>query len=106
VTFEDVTVNFTLEEWALLDPSQKKLYKDVMLETFRSLAAVGKDITIPLLSQSESKCCLVAVGWFRIWKRNILVNIAAGKMSLYHEYSRNLGIFLQCYHNAFWGSKF
>jgi hypothetical protein len=54
VTFEDVTVNFTLEEWALLDPSQKKRYKDVMLETFRSLAAVGKDITIPLLSHRAS----------------------------------------------------
>jgi hypothetical protein len=53
VTFEDV--NFTLEEWALLDSSQKKLYKDMMLENFRSLAAVGKNITIPLLSQSESK---------------------------------------------------
>jgi hypothetical protein len=49
-------VNFTLEDWAVQDPSQKKLYKDVMLETFRILAALGKDITIPLLSQSESKC--------------------------------------------------
>jgi hypothetical protein len=56
VTFEDVAVNFTLEEWVLPDPSQKKLYKDVRLETFKILAAVGKDSTIHLLSQSESKC--------------------------------------------------
>uniref|UniRef100_A0A8C6QDU4 KRAB domain-containing protein n=1 Tax=Nannospalax galili TaxID=1026970 RepID=A0A8C6QDU4_NANGA len=42
VTFEDVTVNFTSEEWALLDPSQKKLHRDVMEETFRNLAAIGK----------------------------------------------------------------
>nr|XP_042123230.1 zinc finger protein 14-like isoform X1 [Peromyscus maniculatus bairdii] len=42
VSFEDVVVKFTKEEWALLDPSQKKLYKDVMQETLRNLAAIGK----------------------------------------------------------------
>ncbi|XP_013210197.1 zinc finger protein 431-like [Microtus ochrogaster] len=41
VTYDDVHITFTKEEWDLLNPSQKNLYKDVMLETFRSLTTIG-----------------------------------------------------------------
>ncbi|XP_053442459.1 zinc finger protein 563-like isoform X4 [Nycticebus coucang] len=41
VAFEDVAVNFTWEEWALLGPSQKNLYIDVMQETIRNLDSIG-----------------------------------------------------------------
>ena len=41
VTYDDVHVNFTQEEWALLDASQKSLYKGVMVETYRNLTAIG-----------------------------------------------------------------
>ena len=42
VTYDDVHVDFTWEEWILLDPFQKNLYKDVMLETYRNLTTIGK----------------------------------------------------------------
>ncbi|XP_040592015.1 zinc finger protein 431 isoform X5 [Mesocricetus auratus] len=41
LTYDDVHISFTQEEWHLLDASQKRLYKDVMLETYRNLTAIG-----------------------------------------------------------------
>uniref|UniRef100_A0A8C5RPP7 KRAB domain-containing protein n=1 Tax=Laticauda laticaudata TaxID=8630 RepID=A0A8C5RPP7_LATLA len=49
--FEEVAVDFTEEEWALLDSNQKALCKEVMLEVAMNMAALGKD---PLCSGFQS----------------------------------------------------
>ncbi|XP_054831484.1 zinc finger protein 501-like isoform X2 [Eublepharis macularius] len=40
VNFEEVSVHFTEEEWALLDPDQRSLHKEVMEETCQNVASL------------------------------------------------------------------
>ncbi|XP_007503063.1 zinc finger protein 90 homolog isoform X11 [Monodelphis domestica] len=62
ITLKDVTVDFTQEEWVLLDHSQQGLYLEVMLENVQNLHSVGllvpREKFISCFQQRETPCLL------------------------------------------------
>ncbi|XP_065773386.1 zinc finger protein 354C isoform X3 [Muntiacus reevesi] len=60
VTFGDVAVVFSRDEWLHLDAAQRSLYREVMLENYSALVSLGIPLSIPKLicqlQQGEDPC--------------------------------------------------
>uniref|UniRef100_A0A8C5MXL8 KRAB domain-containing protein n=1 Tax=Leptobrachium leishanense TaxID=445787 RepID=A0A8C5MXL8_9ANUR len=59
VTFEEVAVYFSEDEWRLLGVKEKALYREVMMENYQAVCSLGEadahysHYSMPLLSQSQ-----------------------------------------------------
>ncbi|XP_044801135.2 zinc finger protein 69 homolog isoform X6 [Bubalus kerabau] len=54
LTFKDISVDFTQEEWGQLAPAHRNLYREVMLENYGNLVSVGCQLSKPsVISQLE-----------------------------------------------------
>ncbi|XP_016021562.2 zinc finger protein 599 [Rousettus aegyptiacus] len=67
VTFKDVAVTFTQDEWEQLNPAQRTLYWEVMLETCRLLISLGARTKSETTGPTTSQLLLSKQPSLQVW---------------------------------------
>uniref|UniRef100_A0A8C5RIJ0 Uncharacterized protein n=1 Tax=Laticauda laticaudata TaxID=8630 RepID=A0A8C5RIJ0_LATLA len=74
VSFKEVAVYFSKEEWSQLDAHQKALHEEVMLENSRNVASLGKDLKggeiLQDISDVNKACRTLVKEWKCPFKEN------------------------------------
>ncbi|KAI5235102.1 Zinc Finger Protein 14-like [Manis pentadactyla] len=94
VTFRDVVIDFSQEEWEFLDSAQRDLYRDVMWENYNNFISLGPSISKPdvitLLDEGKEPWMVVTEGTRRQYpdlESRYRTNMLSPEKDIYEIYS-------------------
>ncbi|KAM6472611.1 uncharacterized protein PHA67_005731 isoform 1-T1 [Liasis olivaceus] len=82
VSFEEVAMHFTEQEWALLNVNERALYRNVMQENYKHIVSLGFPMAQPgMATRTEQGDRLWRMDFQEYWKNQSLTKLIPGDFS-------------------------